>query len=149
MGRKSRYESHVQPFLEQVKEWYGLLNESQIASKLGVGATSFEKYKREHAELREALSRGKEELVLELKSTLKKKAKGFEYEETKTYIRSVDGKETKIVERYKRYSPPDTGAIHLLLKNLDETWRNDDRETMDLKRQRLEMEKEKNEANNW
>lgn len=149
MGRKSRYESHVQPFLEQVKEWYGLLNESQIASKLGVGVTSFEKYKREHAELREALSRGKEELVLDLKSTLKKKAKGFEYEETKTYIRSVDGKETKIVERYKRYSPPDTGAIHLLLKNLDETWRNDDRETMDLKRQRLEMEKEKNEANNW
>ena len=60
-----------------------------------------------------------------------------------------DGKKVRIVEETERYAHPDTGAIHLLLKNLDETWRNDDQTTVDLKKQRLELEKEKQEANNW
>lgn len=54
-----------------------------------------------------------------------------------------------MIEEYERYSPPDTGAIHLLLKNLDPSWRNDDQATMNMKREKLELEKQKAEQDNW
>ena len=149
MGRKSRYETHVKPFLAQITEWYELLTEEQIAKKLGISVASFENYKKKYPELQECLKNGKEHLIEELKSTLKKKAKGFYYEETKTYIRQENGKEVKTIEKNKKYAQPDTGAIHLLLKNLDENWRNDDRATYELKREKMELEKQKAEADNW
>ena len=149
MGRKGRYETHVQPFLNDIAEWYGLINEDQIAKKLGISVASFEKYKNEHPELRESLKKGKEDLIEELKATLKKKAKGFYYEETKTYIKQENGKEVKTVEKHKKYAQPDTGAIHLLLKNLDDTWRNDDKATQDMKKEKLELDRQKAENENW
>ena len=149
MGRKSRYESHVKPRLEEIRIWYQLLNESQIAKRLGVSQTTFQKYKAEHAELREALKIGREELIENLKMTLKKKAQGFTYEETKTVIRQENGKEVKVIERYKRYAQPDTGSIHLLLKNLDENWHNDDTPTLKLKQEQIEIQKQKADSDFW
>lgn len=148
MGRKDRYETHVKPHLDKISEWYQLLNEDQIAKKLGVSQRSFETYKSKHPELVAALKNGRESLVEELKTTLKKKAQGYYYEETKTCVREVDGKSVKVIEKYKKYAHPDTGAIHLLLKNLDDTWRNDDKATMDIKRGQLELAREK-EENKW
>ena len=149
MGRKNRYETHVQPHLAEIQEWYGLLDEKQIAKKLGIATSTFENYKKEHPELLEVLKNGRVQLIEDLKTSLKKKAKGFTYEEQKISIRQEGSKEIKIIEKYKRYSPPDTGAIHLLLKNLDETWRNDDQVTIDLKKQKLELERQKAENDNW
>lgn len=149
MGRKNRYETHVQPHLAEIQEWYGLLDEKQIAKKLGIATSTFENYKKEHPELLEVLKNGRVQLIEDLKTSLKKKAKGFTYEEQKTSIRQEGSKEIKIIEKYKRYSPPDTGAIHLLLKNLDDTWRNDDQTTIDLKKQKLELERQKAENDNW
>lgn len=149
MGRKSRYETHVKPRLEEIRQWYQLLNEEQIAKRLGVSQTTFQKYKNEHSELREALKEGREELIENLKMTLKKKAQGFTYEETKTVIRQENGKEVKVIERYKRYAQPDTGSIHLLLKNLDDNWHNDDVPTMKLKKEQLEITKKKAENDIW
>lgn len=147
MGRKNKYESHVKPRLDEIKDWYGTLTEAQIAKKLGISVCSFEKYKTQYPELVEALQSGKDILIEELKDTLKMKAKGFHYEETKTTIKTDgNGLPVKIIEKYKKYSAPDTGAIHLLLKNLDETWRNDDKASIDLKREKLELEKKKAES---
>ena len=150
MGRKSRYETHVKPYLNQIQEWYEDLDERQIAvDKLGIAVSTWEKYKRENPELREVLKRGKQQLVSELKTSLKKKAKGFYYEETKTCIREVDGRQVKTIEKYKKYAQPDTGALHLLLKNLDETWHNDDIETINMKKEQLKIAREKMENDNW
>ena len=95
VGRKSRYETHVKPYLKDIQDWYELLNEEQIAKKLGISVASFENYKKRHPELKEVLQTGKELLVEELKNSLKKKAKGFYYEETKTSIRNENGKEVQ------------------------------------------------------
>ena len=149
MGRKNRYETHVKPRLEEIKSWYGTLTEAQIAKKLGIAVSSFENYKLQYPELVECLQAGKEVLIEELKDTLKMKAKGFHYKETKKIIRDVNGNRTQVIEEFDRYSPPDTGAIHLLLKNLDETWTQDDKQTLALKREKLEIEKQKAEADNW
>ena len=149
MGRKNKYDTHVRPHLTEIEEWYGWLDEKSIADRLGIATSTFENYKKEHPELQEALKKGREQLVDDLKATLKKKAKGFTYEEQKTMIRQEGSKEIKVIEKYKRYSPPDTGAIHLLLKNLDDTWRNDDQVTVDLKKQKMELEKQRAENENW
>lgn len=150
MGRKSKYETHVKPYLSQIEEWYQDLDEQQIAvERLGIAVSTFENYKKKYPELREALKKGRQHLVGDLKASLKKKAKGFYYEETKTSIRQEGGKEVKIIEKYKKYAQPDTGAIHLLLKNYDPTWTNDDQTTIDLKREQLELAKQKAENDNW
>ena len=149
MGRKSRYETHVLPYIDKVREWIQLLTEDQIAKRLGISQRSFQKYKNDHPELAQALKEGRQELVENLKMTLKKKAQGFYYEETKTVVKQEDGAEVKIIERYKKYAQPDTGAAHLLLKNLDDSWRNDDAATMALRREKLELEKQKHEDAAW
>lgn len=149
MGRKGRYETHVQPFLSQIEEWYQDLDERQIADRLGVAVSSFEKYKSEHKELRDVLKKGKQQLVAELKATLKKKAKGFTYEEIKTTIKKIGEREIQTIEKHKKYAQPDTGAIHLLLKNLDPDWHNDDQATIDLKKEQMEIAREKAEKDAW
>lgn len=149
MGRKNKYETHVKPHLQEIPKWYEDLTEAQIADKLGISVASFENYKLKYPELVASLQSGKEILVEELKDSLKMKAKGFHYKETKKTIRNVNGQKTQVIEEYERYSPPDTGAIHLLLKNLDDNWRNDDKATIEMKRQKLELEKQKADAENW
>lgn len=150
MGRKSRYETHVQPFLTDISEWYELLTERQIAKKLGISVASWENYKNEHEELREALQNGRERCVEELKETLKRKAKGYFYEETKTCVRKEGKNEVfTTVETTRKYAQPDTGAIHLLLKNLDPDWTDDDKTTLAMKQQKLDLEKQKAENENW
>lgn len=149
MGRKNKYESHVKPYLSQIAEWYETMTEEQIAVKLGVSVASFENYKSIYPELKDCLTNAKRAFCVELKDALKKKAIGFHAEETKTSIRQEGSKEIKVIEKTKKYYPPDTGAIHLLLKNLDPEWRNDDKETMDMKKAKLELERLKAEAENW
>ena len=149
MGRKSKYKTHVEPRLSEIRVWYQLLNEAQIAKRLGISQTTFQKYKAEHTELQEALMEGRDEFIESLKMTLKKKAQGFTYEETKTTIKQEGGKEVKVIERYKKYAQPDTGSIHLLLKNLDENWHNDDAVTIRMKEEQLQITKDKAEAGSW
>lgn len=149
MGRKSRYETHVLPYLGQIAEWYQDMDDQQISDRLGIHRSSFEKYKSEHKELRDVLIKGKQQLVAELKASLKKKAKGFTYEEIKTTIKKIGEREIQTIEKHKKYAQPDTGAIHLLLKNLDPDWHNDDQATIDLKKEQMEIAREKAEKDAW
>lgn len=148
MGRKNKYETHVKPYLKEIPKWYEELTEGQIAKKLGIAPSTFELYKTKYPELIDCLSQGKEILIDDLKDSLRKKARGFHYTETKrTYMENEAGEQLGVVrvESTEKYAAPDTGAIHLLLKNLDNDWRNDDKATMDLKREKLELEKQKSE----
>lgn len=149
MGRKNKYDTHVKPFLHDIAEWYQTMTEGQISERLGISQASFETYKKDHEELRECLVNAKEKLCTDLKETLKRKALGYEYEETKTSIRRENGREITVIEKTTRYAHPDTGAIHLLLKNLDPAWRNDDQATIDFKNEKLKLEKMKAEAETW
>jgi hypothetical protein len=149
MGRKSRYETHVKPHLPEIQEWYELLTEGQIAKKLGISIATFENYKKKYPELLEMLQKGKQHLIEELKSSLKKKAMGFTYKEKKTTVRDEGGQKIRIIEEFERYAQPDTGAIHLLLKNLDDEWHNDDQATIDMKKKQLEIAQQKADEENW
>lgn len=151
MGRKNKYETHVQPHLEEIPKWYETMTEGQIAARLGVSSSSWENYKNAYPELMACLRKGKEILIDELKATLKKKALGYDYPEIKEKSEPDEYGEMQVVERTVtiKHVVPDLGSIHLLLKNLDDTWRNDDKPTMDLKREQLDLAKQKAEESAW
>lgn len=151
MGRKNKYETHVLPHLGEIPKWYETMTEGQIAAKLGVSSSSWENYKNAYPELVACLRQGKEILVDELKSTLKKKALGYDYPEIKEKSEPDENGKMKVVERTVtiKHVVPDLGSIHLLLKNLDETWHNDDHVTIDLKREQMDLAKQKAEADAW
>lgn len=149
MPRASKYETYVKPHLEDIRKWVLDLNEKQIAEKLGITQASLENYKKKFPELAEALIKGRQDLVLDLKDSLRKKARGFYYTETKTTIKDENGKKTKYIEKHEKYAQPDTGAIHLLLKNLDEEWHNDDAVTIEFKKMQQEFDRERLEMQKW
>lgn len=148
-GRKSKYDTHIKPNLDKIAEWYEDYTEEQIVDMLGVSVSAWNAYKREHPELREILQNGRKKLITDLKISLKKKAKGFHYEESKHVIKDEGGKTTETTEIYKKYAQPDTAAIHLLLKNLDPEWVNDDRSTIELKKKQIELQEKRIEASEW
>ena len=148
-GRKNKYETHVKPYFEKIKKWYLTKTETQIAQKLGITVQSWIKYKNQYPELRELLQDSKDDFVDELKGILKKKAQGFYYSETTKTVIKEDGKEIKKIEERQRYAQPDTGAIHLLLKNLDNEWHNDDRQTYELKKKQIDIMQQKADQTEW
>lgn len=151
MGRKNKYETHVMPHLGEIPKWYETMTEGQIAAKLGVSSSSWENYKNAYPELVACLRQGKDILIDELKSTLKKKALGYDYPEIKEKSEPDENGYMKVVGRTVtiKHVVPDLGSIHLLLKNLDETWHNDDHVTIDLKREQMDLAKQKAEADAW
>lgn len=149
MGRKNKYEEYVKPYLEDITEMYKDMDEKQISDRLGISQSTFDNYKKKYPELRDAIKKAKTNLSTEMKSVLKKKAMGYYYEETKTYIRDDNGKKIQVVEKYKKYAHPDTGAIHLILKNIDENWHNDDNISIEMKKKQLELNERKIANDEW
>lgn len=151
MARKDRYVSHVEPKLSDISAWVLDMTEKQIAERLGINFRTFQRYKLAHPELAAALINGGELLKHDLKDALKRKARGFYYEETKTFEELGEDGLMYIVRRetYRKYAQPDTGAAHLLLKNLDENWHNDDTQTLEIKRRQVELTERKIEQNEY
>lgn len=145
-GRPGKYESHVEPYLDEIKDMALVMTEEQIAETLGIGYTTFRKYKSEYPALMDSLKNGRKQLVFQLKSTLIERAKGFHYKESK--IIKEDGVITK-EEIYTKFALPDVAANNLLLKNYDpDNWANDP-QALKLKREELEIKKKQLEDNDW
>ena len=140
MGRKNKYYTHIKPHLKEIPEMLQDMTEEQVAKKLGVAYSSWNKYKLEFKELSEVIKKGNASLVGELKSVLKKRAKGFQYEERKII------KEHGVVVReeiHVKSALPDVASINLLLKNYDkENWANDP-QMLELRKKELELREKK------
>lgn len=145
-GQPSKYKSHVEPYLDDIRDMALTMTEKQIAKTLGVGYTSFREYKRHYPALVDALKKGRRELVKELRSTLIRRAKGFQYEEKKTIKEGGEVVQEIVVVKS---ALPDVAALNLLLKNYDrENWANDP-QTLELRKKELELRERQVEANEW
>lgn len=145
-GRPSKYKKHVEPYLDKIKQMALTMTEKQIAETLGVGYTAFREYKRRYPALNDALKKGRADLVMELRSTLIRRAKGFQYEEKK--IIKEGGEVVQEIHAIKS-ALPDVAALNLLLKNYDrENWANDP-QTLELRKKELELRERQVEANEW
>jgi hypothetical protein len=145
-GRKNKYYSHIEPHLKEIPELLQDMTEEQVAKKLGVAYSSWNKYKLEFKELTEVIKKGNTTLVGELKSILKRRARGFQYEERK--IIKEHGEVVK-EEIYVKSALPDVASINLLLKNYDkENWANDP-QVIELRKQELKLREKQIENNIW
>jgi hypothetical protein len=120
MTRTSKYETHVEPYLNDIKYWRkDGLTEEQIADKLHIAYSTFKVYKNKNSALSAILKNSKETLIKDLKISMYNRAMGYEYEETRTLIeKNGKGKERRKVEKHKKTYFSDTLLI-FALKKLD------------------------------
>lgn len=145
-GRPNKYFTHIEPRLDEIEKLCTTKTEKQIADDMGVSYTSWKEYKRKYSALSAVIKKGRDSLVNDLKSTLIRKAKGFQYTESKVI------KENGVVVREEiitKASLPDVAAINLLLKNYDvENWANDP-QMIKLREKELELKEKQIENNAW
>jgi len=169
-GRKSRWETDIKPNLPLIQEMARTMTEKQIAESFGISYTgTWSLYKQQYPELVETLKKGRQNLVAELRSALIKKAKGYDYTETKETTERVKWPEelyqamldagftprqigearlVKTEVAHKKMAP-DVAAINLALKNYDkENWANDPQQ-LALKKRELELREKQAEDNAW
>jgi len=169
-GRKNKYETDVKAHFSQISKWLESgATERQIAQNLGIGYSTFNRYKTEKEELREIIKKGRQSVVLKLRGALIQRALGFKYNETKTVTEAVklpehiyeyllrsgfteeQLSESKLVktEVAEKQALPDVAALNLALKNYDpDNWANDP-QGLKLKKRELELKEIQIERNDW
>lgn len=169
MARPNKYFTHVEPNLDKIAEMRTYMTEAQIAKTLGVSLTAWKEYKRLYPAIDAQLKKGIIDLVSDLRSALIKRAKGYEYTETKIVSEEVvlpppmiealidagftkeDIKAGRLVrtEVAKKQMAPDVAALNLSLKNYDkDNWANDP-QALEIRREELELQRQKVEQNAW
>lgn len=170
MARPCLYHELIEPHLNKVREMAETMTERQIAEYFGVSYTgTWIPYKKKFPELAEAVKKSRIELVMDLKSTLIKRAKGYQYTEKKTVVEKVkwppgarkklldagltleeidEARLVKTEETVKEVAP-DVAAINLALKNWDkENWSNDP-QVLAVRKEELKLRKKQIENNEW
>lgn len=152
MGRKDAYETKIKPRFDEIRDW--LINgasDDNIIHNLGISKPTYYKYLNEKIDFFNLIKNGRVSIVAQLRSALIKKAMGFEYQESKIIEREdpETGEKVRTVETYNKKSLPDVAALNLALKNYDpDNWSNDPQGDK-LKREELELKKQKLEKDDW
>lgn len=151
MGRPSKYETHIKPYFKEIKEALEKgISETDIAKTLGVSASSWFEYKNKYLEFADIFKNAdRSQLLLDLENALIKKAKGFEYQEKKQYIKKDEnGEAVTYTEISTKYQPPSETAIFGALNRFDPNYKKD-KAYYELKKQELELKKEVAKSNNF
>ena len=135
--RPSKYKSHVQPHLDEIKHMIGQgMTEEQVAKALGVGYRTFNRYKTDYGELQQVLKKGKTDLVYDLEESLYTRARGFftTKKVTRKYAEDENGEQiggAEVTETITEHTP-DVGALAFSLKNIaPEKWKEKVDHTLD------------------
>jgi hypothetical protein len=133
MGRRNKYLTNIEPNMEMI---VGYLNsghtEASVAARFGVGVSTWERYKSEHEEFREAIRQAGMNATALVVNSLFKRAKGYEFEETQVIFdapqKDKDGKlrnPIREIRKTTKHIAPDTAAIIFWVINRDpEHWKN-------------------------
>lgn len=143
-GRPSKYQTDVEPRLEEVRQWAkaGATNK-EMAAALGISVDTFCVYQNEFSEFSEAIRMGRMSGVPEVKTALLKLALGFEATETETEAEpGEDGKMHPVSTTItKRQIPPNLKAIEAYLRNASEEWADMDSTTRMVKEAEAELKR--------
>jgi len=111
--------------------------DEEIYTNLGVGKTTFNRWKTEHPELMELLKTKKPVANAAVIGSIYKAARGFEYEEVRTEHEAnkdgTQGKVIKIIKTTKYFPPNPTLAIYYTKNRDSENW--SDRQYLEIKEQ--------------
>ncbi len=149
MARPSKYESHIKPYLDDIKDAIERgVEENQIAKQLGVSVSSWCEYKNRYSEFAELFKKKDvSEILRRLDGALMKIATGYEYTEKKQYIKNEkDGEKVTYTEITTKHQPPNPTAIFGAYNRFDPNYVKD-KAYYDLKQQELEIKRMNAEAN--
>lgn len=134
---KSKYETHIEPHFDIILGYLRSgYTEASIAKRLGVGVSTWEKYKKEHIEFLEVIKTGRQDIGALAVNNLKKLADGYDYEEIHTEIvdsgavktdkdKNKRGAQRRVIKKITRHVPPNLGAnIFIVLNRMKERWKN-------------------------
>lgn len=149
---KSKYETHVKPYFDDIFYWRSHdWTLKEIAAELGVGRDTFLKYKSDEPDLSDLLKKADKSkprnIALKAEKALKDKLADREFEEVHTE-QWVDnnGKVTKKhIKKVKKTIPADTTAVIFALKSNDRE-RYGERDLLDKRIELLEKQIEKLQA---
>lgn len=101
------------------------LTEEQIAYNMGIGRRTLFSWKNRYEPISLALKESKEIADRHVENALYKRALGYDYEETETFVTTDSaGREQKRIKRVKKSALPDVAAQIFWLKNRKpERWR--------------------------
>lgn len=147
-GAKNKYEQLVKPYLDQINEQIRKgITEAEIAKALNISVATLNNYKREHAELREALSKNKGADVLQsLVNAGVEAAQGY-YKDNITITTSEKG-ETKTITRTWYPPNPTLHKFYVLNFGKDQGLVNDPLD-YELKKAKQELDETMAKAQNW
>jgi len=97
--------------------------DKEMAEIFSINKATLNRWKKEHVEFSDSLTRGKTLADSEIAVSLFKRAKGYKHPETKFFVVKVGKDQEEIQERetIARY-PPDTKAIAIWLSNRRNNW---------------------------
>lgn len=147
-GRKSKYETAVKPFLDDInkKVREGVIEE-EIAKALGISVATLNNYKNKYPEFKEALSKNKgKDILQQLINAGVQNAIGY-YKDEVT-ITEKDG--VKVTTKTRKWVPANGTLNIFYVKNFgkDEGFASDPLD-YELKKAKAELEQAKFDDDNW
>lgn len=120
-GRPCRYETHVEPYLDDIYEWLKQgYTDYSIAEQLGIARQTLAKYKETHDNLITVYARARTERNCLVMNRMFSKACG----ETVVAVKQKLDKQGNIVDlKEEQYIPPDVNAADLFLRNNDDSYK--------------------------
>ena len=152
---KSKYDTHVKPRLNEIKQWVeDGATDTEMIKALEVSRPAFYKYIKQHEELDQIIKEGRTAKVKELKAVLFKKALGGQRVSKEEYELNKSTGEMVLVKQIIANDPANLTAIMILLKHWDKNedgtckWSNEPA-AIEMKQKELELKREIAEENNW
>ena len=152
---KSKYDTHVKPRLNEIKQWVeDGATDTEMIKALEVSRPAFYKYIKQHEELDQIIKEGRTAKVKELKAVLFKKALGGQRVSKEEYELDKSTGEMVLVKQIIANDPANLTAIMILLKHWDKNedgtckWSNEPA-AIEIKQKELELKREIAEENNW
>lgn len=116
---KSKYETHVAPYLDRIKIWVAKgATHTEIAEKLHIARSALLRYKLQYEDLRDALNAPQGDVDDLVEASLYKRCIGYDYEEVTRWQTIGKGGELIWLEkRTTKHLPPDPNSIQFWLTN--------------------------------
>lgn len=137
IARSDSYLELIESRLSEIESWveHGA-TDKEIAEKLGIGYSTYRKYKTDSVALKGAIATGKDKANQKVEKALLNNAVGYKYTEevaikVKEEVLAEDGKtiltkESVVIKEVKKYSKPDLNAQKFWLVNRkNKAWQED------------------------
>ena len=137
LARSDSYEELINSRLSEIESWVEDGDtDKDIAEKLGIGYSTYRKYKTNNVALKGAIATAKDKKIQEVEKNLFKKCKGYNYYEEVAFkvkeekwddkAKAIVTTEHVEVRNVKKYSHPDLNAQKYFLNNRSKSkWRDD------------------------